>query len=180
MIRRPPRSTLFPYTTLFRSRDERGRRRQDRDRYARSARRPWPRFARPRPLAAEQLAVGHEREHEARDIGESEDERHTFGEVQRGLGRRSRAGHREQRRDDGGHDREAGDEEHGERRSREPAQNPRHGDGEQQPAHGGHGQNAIVTRTKAAPGATVVSSVSARPAASARRLEISASIAEST
>src|SRR2546429_4800235 len=26
MIRRPPRSTLFPYTTLFRSRGERGRR----------------------------------------------------------------------------------------------------------------------------------------------------------
>src|SRR2546421_8442084 len=25
MIRRPPRSTLFPYTTLFRSRSERGR-----------------------------------------------------------------------------------------------------------------------------------------------------------
>src|SRR3712207_8825242 len=24
MIRRPPRSTLFPYTTLFRSREERG------------------------------------------------------------------------------------------------------------------------------------------------------------
>src|SRR2546422_4470084 len=24
MIRRPPRSTLFPYTTLFRSRDQRG------------------------------------------------------------------------------------------------------------------------------------------------------------
>src|SRR5258708_29977116 len=31
MIRRPPRSTLFPYTTLFRSRGEkaRGRRRRD-------------------------------------------------------------------------------------------------------------------------------------------------------
>src|SRR2546422_7485722 len=27
MIRRPPRSTLFPYTTLFRSPDPRGRRR---------------------------------------------------------------------------------------------------------------------------------------------------------
>src|SRR5260370_27203608 len=27
MIRRPPRSTLFPYTTLFRSRDQSGRRR---------------------------------------------------------------------------------------------------------------------------------------------------------
>src|SRR5438093_9409517 len=28
MIRRPPRSTLFPYTTLFRSRDVRGPRRE--------------------------------------------------------------------------------------------------------------------------------------------------------
>src|SRR5258708_16660767 len=30
MIRRPPRSTLFPYTTLFRSPDSRGRRRAGR------------------------------------------------------------------------------------------------------------------------------------------------------
>src|SRR2546429_2039759 len=30
MIRRPPRSTLFPYTTLFRSRAGRGRRGDDR------------------------------------------------------------------------------------------------------------------------------------------------------
>src|SRR3712207_8760197 len=29
MIRRPPRSTLFPYTTLFRSRGGRGAQRQD-------------------------------------------------------------------------------------------------------------------------------------------------------
>src|SRR2546421_6086136 len=31
MIRRPPRSTLFPYTTLFRSHDVRPRRRRDAD-----------------------------------------------------------------------------------------------------------------------------------------------------
>src|SRR3712207_9295360 len=31
MIRRPPRSTLFPYTTLFRSLDGRARARQNRD-----------------------------------------------------------------------------------------------------------------------------------------------------
>src|SRR3712207_8758943 len=31
MIRRPPRSTLFPYTTLFRSRARRGRARRARD-----------------------------------------------------------------------------------------------------------------------------------------------------
>src|SRR3712207_7447259 len=31
MIRRPPRSTLFPYTTLFRSRSGRGGRRGERD-----------------------------------------------------------------------------------------------------------------------------------------------------
>src|SRR5947199_6057287 len=42
MIRRPPRSTLFPYTTLFRSRPRGGRERADRgvgDLQARSARR---------------------------------------------------------------------------------------------------------------------------------------------
>src|SRR6266508_4993777 len=33
MIRRPPRSTLFPYTTLFRSRRHAGRRAQARDRH---------------------------------------------------------------------------------------------------------------------------------------------------
>src|SRR3712207_6908196 len=32
MIRRPPRSTLFPYTTLFRSRDARRRQRARQDR----------------------------------------------------------------------------------------------------------------------------------------------------
>src|SRR5256885_10267499 len=35
MIRRPPRSTLFPYTTLFRSPDERGERERHDDRTAR-------------------------------------------------------------------------------------------------------------------------------------------------
>src|SRR3712207_6999635 len=40
MIRRPPRSTLFPYTTLFRSRPRRGRRRPPRyDRCRESLRR---------------------------------------------------------------------------------------------------------------------------------------------
>src|SRR2546425_13085317 len=40
MIRRPPRSTLFPYTTLFRSRDEGGRRRDRLHGARRGARRP--------------------------------------------------------------------------------------------------------------------------------------------
>src|SRR5689334_23492069 len=35
MIRRPPRSTLFPYTTLFRSLGEEARRREDRRRRVR-------------------------------------------------------------------------------------------------------------------------------------------------
>src|SRR5690349_23169526 len=43
MIRRPPRSTLFPYTTLFRSGHARGGRRAVED-----ARRRGPRAARPR------------------------------------------------------------------------------------------------------------------------------------
>src|SRR2546430_7210950 len=37
MIRRPPRSTLFPYTTLFRSRGPRRQRDSGRDREARAA-----------------------------------------------------------------------------------------------------------------------------------------------
>src|SRR5688572_32598124 len=52
MIRRPPRSTLFPYTTLFRSRSQRqlGRERVDRGRRLElHHRRPGPRV-RPRPL----------------------------------------------------------------------------------------------------------------------------------
>src|SRR2546425_5922812 len=42
MIRRPPRSTLFPYTTLFRSRDT----------APRAVRGPLPRARRPSPRAA--------------------------------------------------------------------------------------------------------------------------------
>src|SRR5690349_22774214 len=46
MIRRPPRSTLFPYTTLFRSqRQQRGRRRRG----------GRPELARPLPVPAEGL-----------------------------------------------------------------------------------------------------------------------------
>src|SRR3712207_8414650 len=37
MIRRPPRSTLFPYTTLFRSRDDPAQRRRRRGRLPRPA-----------------------------------------------------------------------------------------------------------------------------------------------
>src|SRR2546430_7718396 len=40
MIRRPPRSTLFPYTTLFRSRADRGSPRRDWRSDARSGLRP--------------------------------------------------------------------------------------------------------------------------------------------
>src|SRR6478752_8238692 len=41
MIRRPPRSTLFPYTTLFRSRRHPRRRQPRRDRHGRGP--LWPR-----------------------------------------------------------------------------------------------------------------------------------------
>src|SRR5256884_2738720 len=44
MIRRPPRSTLFPYTTLFRSHRHGGSRLHDRD-FAANARRARPAFA---------------------------------------------------------------------------------------------------------------------------------------
>src|SRR2546430_12771274 len=43
MIRRPPRSTLFPYTTLFRSRCARARGRRRRDRTHGDLRRHRPR-----------------------------------------------------------------------------------------------------------------------------------------
>src|SRR5690349_23409479 len=46
MIRRPPRSTLFPYTTLFRSGRARRRAARDRVRARRRARRRLPRHAR--------------------------------------------------------------------------------------------------------------------------------------
>src|SRR3712207_8205154 len=60
MIRRPPRSTLFPYTTLFRS-----RRRLDRRRERRHHRRQPARA--PRRAAAALLGVGGARPH-ARDL----------------------------------------------------------------------------------------------------------------
>src|SRR3712207_7467334 len=46
MIRRPPRSTLFPYTTLFRSPPPRARRRRCPPRASRRCRRPGPRAPR--------------------------------------------------------------------------------------------------------------------------------------
>src|SRR5260370_32088660 len=51
MIRRPPRSTLFPYTTLFRSHHDHGGRGQPRGRH--SPRRPRP----PPPLPHESLTI---------------------------------------------------------------------------------------------------------------------------
>src|SRR3712207_6974942 len=59
MIRRPPRSTLFPYTTLFRS-DDRTRevQRQLDDQAQREHRRPQPRRPRERPHARRIIAPG--------------------------------------------------------------------------------------------------------------------------
>src|SRR3712207_7698091 len=78
MIRRPPRSTLFPYTTLFRSRSEEGdlrRRRVHPDRrlaYAAQRHplaRPW---ARPLPQARTRAAGAAPRpaDHQARRLEE--------------------------------------------------------------------------------------------------------------
>src|SRR5438876_7507463 len=59
MIRRPPRSTLFPYTTLFRSRGQRGRlgagRAGDRGHAARNAPREDDRRAPDRPVGRARL-----------------------------------------------------------------------------------------------------------------------------
>src|SRR2546422_5036871 len=57
MIRRPPRSTLFPYTTLFRSRRRRPRR-EDRDRRQRA-----------RPPSRNRSAARHERRSTLRSGG---------------------------------------------------------------------------------------------------------------
>src|SRR3712207_9513547 len=51
MIRRPPRSTLFPYTTLFRSHPHAARRRRLRHGRGKGDPRPLPRDRRPAPLA---------------------------------------------------------------------------------------------------------------------------------
>src|SRR3712207_7927497 len=70
MIRRPPRSTLFPYTTLFRSEAEEQQPRRDRDLVARlgaAQRRPADAAARAERLAA---GPGHPR-------GEARSEEHT-------------------------------------------------------------------------------------------------------
>src|SRR3989475_11377032 len=59
MIRRPPRSTLFPYTTLFRSRQdpeahgEEPREARDRERRAEALEQPAPRLAAPEHLPVE-------------------------------------------------------------------------------------------------------------------------------
>src|SRR5471030_3475411 len=53
MIRRPPRSTLFPYTTLFRSRRSRGSARRDR------GRRPSPGHARSEEHTSELQSLRH-------------------------------------------------------------------------------------------------------------------------
>src|SRR5256885_4508325 len=58
MIRRPPRSTLFPYTTLFRSREENAAR------YLRARALPWPGVVRRRAIPLPGApARGGEREH---------------------------------------------------------------------------------------------------------------------
>src|SRR2546422_1413504 len=61
MIRRPPRSTLFPYTTLFRSRRDRPGRRGRRARRRRgiAVRHPDPRVAPPRDRKSTRLNSSH-------------------------------------------------------------------------------------------------------------------------
>src|SRR3712207_8399330 len=62
MIRRPPRSTLFPYTTLFRSRRARDRRAPAR--HHRDAARPAPAPAHHRAGLARRARDGHARSEE--------------------------------------------------------------------------------------------------------------------
>src|SRR2546422_2696385 len=62
MIRRPPRSTLFPYTTLFRSQPSRGGRADQRDGKARSGLRHQRRLRRVRGTLEPALPGAHLRE----------------------------------------------------------------------------------------------------------------------
>src|SRR5437773_7577980 len=59
MIRRPPRSTLFPYTTLFRSRRDGGRRRRGRAHAARRLHRKGPRRVHRRDRKSTRLNSSH-------------------------------------------------------------------------------------------------------------------------
>src|SRR2546422_9286250 len=98
MIRRPPRSTLFPYTTLFRSREplgstDRGGEEQQRERWEKGGderhgvlpeRRRWVAAAKPGPVTrrpeevVQRVAVDHDvagrlqREHQEYSEGEGE------------------------------------------------------------------------------------------------------------
>src|SRR3712207_8158592 len=69
MIRRPPRSTLFPYTTLFRSSSTHG-----------GGRGPAPRAARARPVEPEEDGLAHSRRdhgHGWQDHGQGRDRKST-------------------------------------------------------------------------------------------------------
>src|SRR5258708_23451331 len=63
MIRRPPRSTLFPYTTLFRSRLQSRPPRQQTLNARQRARSRLGRRYRPRPLRARRVERGRSEEH---------------------------------------------------------------------------------------------------------------------
>src|SRR3712207_8391292 len=70
MIRRPPRSTLFPYTTLFRSDAQRsGKDERDRERRGEF----WCRLLVSRIAAARRLALGWNRRRALVDHGRSEE-----------------------------------------------------------------------------------------------------------
>src|SRR3712207_8114410 len=76
MIRRPPRSTLFPYTTLFRSRrrrDRRPRRHPAADRPPRRPRRRRRLALADLPLAAGRQRLRHQRLHRRRPAVRSEE-----------------------------------------------------------------------------------------------------------
>src|SRR2546421_3146051 len=75
MIRRPPRSTLFPYTTLFRSRDVANRRRDDVGQHA--ARRLAHRAHHGAAVEGHGHRAGDEPEHQDEDGQERRSEEHT-------------------------------------------------------------------------------------------------------
>src|SRR3712207_8662109 len=85
MIRRPPRSTLFPYTTLFRSADQAVDGRGDAVEVVAEARDRLPQLGRAQPVAAGVVGDGSDRLLDVLDRG------------QRLLGRRQGIGHRDRK-----------------------------------------------------------------------------------
>src|SRR2546422_11764670 len=87
MIRRPPRSTLFPYTTLFRSHAERGTKAASGDQCDGGDARDPPNTGRRSSPPGRKPGAGSEREPDRRKIERPLGDEHTHREEKVGHGR---------------------------------------------------------------------------------------------